>query len=128
MASERTTRDWMMDQNARMQDRTVEKGKALDAVALLLDRIEGEGREPTTWERICVLSAVNNIFAGLYEMVEVDVEEATNTPPASAWGSTEIYVHFDLQRLKTELRRAEGAFIAEYPRFGGVEIPQMDRG
>ena len=66
----------MMDSDAYVRQRADEKARATAAIAAAIATIDGEQREPDTWERKHLYIAIMSVFHGRHRLAMVYAEKA----------------------------------------------------
>ena len=111
-----------------MRDRKDEKDQACADIAAVIAAIELKGREADNWERMCLVQAIANIFAGAYRLARSNAELA-RTPvdqrsPLSETSTEPFLDQCDLMLLKRALLEAEAERLRKFPSFGPIEFSQ----
>ena len=73
-----------MTLSEQLQERQADKDNALAEIAVVLDRLETEARNPDAWERGFLVHALSAQFAGLYRFATMDARLALATPAEHA--------------------------------------------
>jgi hypothetical protein len=89
--------------------RETEKERAEAAILSVIEMIEGEGRQPDAWEKMCLVHALGDLFRGLYRLAQTDAVLARtptgNRSPVPVRVDPAVE-HLDLARLKAVLDEA----------------------
>ena len=107
----------------RLQTRNADKAQALGEIAAVLALIDAEHREPTGWERLCVLRAFSLVSSGCYLLAVMDARDASKSPQDMSERKDEPTLeHCDLSAMFEALKEAmaEGARI--YPHLGPMAL------
>jgi hypothetical protein len=113
-----------------MQQRKIEKNTATDEIAVTLNRLMGEQREPDPWERVCLVRALSEVFSGCYSLAMMDAR-LTLTPadqqsPFTSLSVDPFFDRCDLQLLSRVLRAAIVEPVRRFPHLGPVELTDGD--
>lgn len=65
------------NEHAEGGDYSVSRDQAVDLVDVFLKGIEQQGREMDQWEKYLLTAALKSIEDGIYEIAEIDVEDAS---------------------------------------------------
>jgi hypothetical protein len=113
-----------------MQQRKIEKDTATDEIAVTLNRLMGEQREPDPWERVCLVRALSEVFSGCYSLAMTDARLALTPPdqqtPFTSLAVDPFFDRCDLQLLSRALRAAVVEPVRPFPHLGPVELTDGD--
>ena len=108
----------------RMQTRNADKAQALGEIAAVLAMIDGAHREPTTWERLCLLRAFSLISAGCYLLAVMEARDASlrpNTELTDRCAET-VIEGLELPVMFEALGQAMGEDARLYPHLGAMAL------
>jgi len=113
-----------------LQQRKIEKDTATDEIAVTLNRLMGEQREPDPWERVCLVRALSEVFSGCYSLAMTDARLALTPPdqqtPLATLAVDPFFDRCDLQLLSRVLRAAIVEPVQRFPHLGPVELTDGD--
>ena len=107
----------------RLQTRNADKAQALGEIAAVLALIDAEHREPTGWERLCVLRAFSLVSSGCYLLAVMDARDAAKAPQdMSERGEEPVLGSCDLSAMFEALKEAMAEDARIYPHLGPMAL------
>lgn len=109
-----------------MNRRKIEKETATAEIAMVINRLMEERREPDHWEWVCLVRALEEVFSGCYGLAITNARFAL-TPPEERSPLAKLPVdpfldRCDLQLLSRVLRQAVAEPVQEFPHFGPIVV------
>jgi hypothetical protein len=114
-----------MDFSEQVRERQADKDNALAEIAVVLDRLETEARNPDAWERGFLVHALSAQFAGLYRFATMDARLALATPAERGDSGLPIdpaLEQCDLIHLQKAFEAARVAPVRLYPVLGPIVL------
>lgn len=108
----------------RLQTRNADKAQALGEIASVLALIDAAHREPTPWERLCLLRAFSLISAGCYLLAVLEARDAALKPtrPMTETEAEPVIERCDLLTLFEALKEAMAEEARLYPHLGPMAL------
>jgi hypothetical protein len=109
-----------------MQQRQAEKDEALADIAVVLDAIEHEHRNPDQWERVHLARAFAAMFSGGYSSAMCEARIALALPSERSQNAKLPHTTFlercDLSLLMRVWHEAKAESVKPFPHFGRVVL------
>ena len=106
------------------ETRKADKAQALGEIAAVLAMIDGEQREPDTWERLCLLRAFSLVSGGCYLLAALEARDASLRPsvPMDEREAEPVLQHCDLLTMFEALKEAMAESARPYPHLGPTAL------
>ena len=107
----------------RLHTRNADKAQALGEIAAVLALIDAEHREPSAWERLCVLRAFSLTSAGCYLLAVMEARDTAKFPQDVAERAEEPVLRMcDLSAMFEALKEAMAEDARLYPHLGPMAL------
>ena len=111
----------------RLRVRAADKAQALGEIAVVLAKIDGDHRDPVTWERLCLLRAFSLVAAGCYLLAAGEARAALNEARGfdailDEIAAEPVIGRCDLPTLFEALKEAMAENARLYPHLGPMAL------